>query len=217
MISIFLLSLFVAAGFSDINEDLYKKGKQLYGDEGSKLWNEEEDVAKGRKNLYIYRNAYNPDRDGFCERIARQTANLVRTNQYPHLHKSKNKGYHRGRRSTFPRVVDSFQSRSSYPVEYVDYDNFPQEFSANYDEDQNAAFEDVTMKEELGPKGRRGTVLNIDAQDKRPKCQPIGAQIDCRCGISSSRPAGGWCALWKCGGIRSASNPIGRWECASWC
>ena len=117
---------------------------------------------------------------GFCERIARQTANLVRTNQYPHLHKAKNKGYHRGRRSTFPRVIDSFQSRSSYPVEYVDYDNFPQEFSLNYDEDQNVAFEDVTMKEDLGPKGRRGTVLNIDAQDKRPKCQPIGAQIDCR-------------------------------------
>ena len=28
-------------------------------------------------------------------------------------------------------------------------------------------------------KGRRG-ILRIDATDKRPKCQPVGAQIDCR-------------------------------------
>ena len=32
---------------------------------------------------------------------------------------------------------------------------------------------------EMEAKGRRG-ILKIE-DDKRPKCQPIGAQIDCRC------------------------------------
>ena len=89
------------------------------------------------------------------------------------------------------------------------------------------------MKDESQLKGRRG-VLRITGEDKRPKCQPIGAQIDCRfgvkvgklkielnniffrCGPSLNLPAGGWCALWKCGGIQEVDT-IGRWECASWC
>ena len=35
------------------------------------------------------------------------------------------------------------------------------------------------MNDESELKGRRG-VLRITGEDKRPKCQPIGAQIDCR-------------------------------------
>ena len=38
------------------------------------------------------------------------------------------------------------------------------------------------MKDESQLKGRRG-VLRITGEDKRPKCQPIGAQIDCRFGV----------------------------------
>jgi len=107
---------------------------------------------------------------------------------------------------------------SSYPVEYVDYDSFPQEFSVRKESELFGTFQEVSEDpEEEVVKGRRGEVLNINAVDKRPKCQPIGAQMDCRCGISTSRPAGGWCALWKCGGIKSAANPVGHWECASWC
>jgi len=74
------------------------------------------------------------------------------------------------------------------------------------------------MSESEGHKkdqGRSG-FLRIDATDMRPKCQPIGAQIDCRCGSTLSLPAGGWCALWKCDGIQNVDT-VGRWSCASWC
>merc|ERR1711874_527944 len=142
---------------------------------------------------------------GFCERIARQTANLVRTNQYP-----RRKG-----RSTYSGVPEAYMG-GSYPVEYVDYESFPQEFSVGKDSELFGRFQDVSEVTEEEVRGRRGT-LEINAVDKRPKCQPIGAQIDCRCGVSTSRPAGGWCALWKCEGIKSEANPVGHWACASWC
>merc|ERR1711874_964840 len=208
--SVILVLVLVQLVQSEINEDLYKKGKregrQDLGATPHRYWQDKTGVgaAKGRKNLYIYLNAYNPDRDGFCE-IARQTANLVRTNQYP-----RRKG-----RSTYSGVPEAYMG-GSYPVEYVDYESFPQEFSVGKDSELFGRFQDVSEVTEEEVKGRRGT-LEINAVDKRPKCQPIGAQIDCRCGVSTSRPAGGWCALWKCEGIKSEANPVGHWACASWC
>merc|ERR1719342_706981 len=73
--------------------------------------------------FHLIRADINEDlyKKGFCERIARQTANLVRTNQYPHT-KSKNKGYtRRGRRSPFSQEPN-FLVGSNIPVEYVDYE-----------------------------------------------------------------------------------------------
>jgi len=190
------------------NEERYKKGKQgqneALGPIPPRFWQGETsaEVSKGRKNLFIYLNAYSPDRDGFCERIARQTAKLVKTNQYPKFH-----GKRRGR-STYEDVPEIFMGGSYPTVEYVDYENFPQEFGT---------FQEVSEVTPEDIKGRAGSILEINAEDKRPKCQPIGAQIDCRCGVSASRPAGGWCALWKCEGIKFEANPIGHWSCASWC
>ena len=70
----------------------------------------------------------------------------------------------------------------SYPVEYVDYENYPQEFAVGKDSEMFGTFQEVSEDQEYETKGRRGPVgvLKIEAVDKRPKCQPIGAQIDCR-------------------------------------
>ena len=68
----------------------------------------------------------------------------------------------------------------NYNVEYVDYDSLPQEFSVGKASEQFESFQEVSQDPEYEVKGRRGPVLNINAEDKRPKCQPIGAQIDCR-------------------------------------
>ena len=68
----------------------------------------------------------------------------------------------------------------NYNVEYVDYDSLPQEFSVGKASEQFGTFQEVPEDPEYEVKGRRGPVLNINAEDKRPKCQPIGAQIDCR-------------------------------------
>jgi len=58
------------------------------------------------------------------------------------------------------------------------------------------------------------------AADKRPKCQPIGQELDCRCDFSSGLHSAGWCALWGCrpqGGVQQTFEVIGHWECLSWC
>ena len=34
--------------------------------------------------------------------------------------------------------------------------------------------------EEQGGQGRRGVLRTSSGEDRRPKCQPVGAQIDCR-------------------------------------
>ena len=38
----------------------------------------------------------------------------------------------------------------------------------------------VDEVEEQGGQGRRGVLRTSSGQDRRPKCQPVGAQIDCR-------------------------------------
>ena len=40
----------------------------------------------------------------------------------------------------------------------------------------------VDEVEEQGGQGRRGVLRTSSGQDRRPKCQPVGAQIDCRWG-----------------------------------
>ena len=71
-------------------------------------------------------------------------------------------------------LVDEQTRSFNQNIEYVD----------EYDTD--VAFKQMSESDgdEVGPthkeaKGRRG-ILRIDATDKRPKCQPVGAQIDCR-------------------------------------
>ena len=115
---------------------------------------------------------------GFCDRIARQTANLVRTNQYPRVHGSNHKGHRKGR-STYPGVPEAFMG-GSYPIEYVDYDSYPQEFPIGKDSELFGTFQEVSEDPEYEIKGRSGPVLEIDAMDKRPRCLQIGAQLDCR-------------------------------------
>ena len=38
----------------------------------------------------------------------------------------------------------------------------------------------VDEVEEQGGQGRRGVLRTSSGEDRRPKCQPVGAQIDCR-------------------------------------
>lgn len=65
-------------------------------------------------------------------------------------------------------VDEQTRSFNNQNMEYID------EFSTE------VAFEQMSESDEVvEAKGRRG-VLRIDATDKRPKCQPVGAQIDCR-------------------------------------
>jgi len=185
---------------ADINQNLFKRGKIGDNDGLSKI---------PRLSHHFYVNAYDPERDGFCERIARQTARLVGKNQY--------NSFQRKRKSYFPiddqefRVLDEDYVDSYYPDHYSDiFVENENNFNEYVDVDKIKAAMYTSHIE-----GRRG-VIRIDKNDKRPKCQPVGAQIDCRCGPSLSLPAGGWCALWKCAGIQEIDT-IGRWQCASWC
>ena len=75
----------------------------------------------------------------------------MKTNQYPKR---------RGRTSSY------YPARKPGPstvVEIVDYDQFY----------------NTGEFERYRPRPRQETLV-IDAEDKRPKCQPVGAQIDCR-------------------------------------
>ena len=87
---------------------------------------------------------------GFCERITRQTSQLVGSGQY---------GRRQGRAWDYYPVPDRSYSGN---IEYVD-----------------EIMEDNQDMVEMEDKGRRG-VLKIVGVDKRPKCQPIGAEMDCR-------------------------------------
>merc|ERR1712106_1284107 len=66
LISAVLILALVQAVKSDINEELYKKGKrqqrQHLGAIPPRYWQDKTNtgVEKGRKNLFIYLNAYNP-------------------------------------------------------------------------------------------------------------------------------------------------------------
>jgi len=69
-------------------------------------------------------------------------------------------------------------------------------------------------------RGQERTVLQLVDEDQRPKCQPIGESLGCRCDYTSGLPAAGWCALWKCkpaGAVQKPFEVIGHWECATWC
>ena len=51
--------------------------------------------------------------------------------------------------------------------------------------------ERVDEVEEQGGQGRRGVLRTSSGQDRRPKCQPVGAQIDCRWG-AEMQATGEW-------------------------
>jgi len=70
------------------NEERYKTGKQgqneALGPIPPRFWQEETsaEVSKGRKNLFIYLNAYSPDRDGeFSRSSTVSSANLTKHTQ----------------------------------------------------------------------------------------------------------------------------------------
>ena len=65
-----IADLFVKSIVSSLFKERYKTGKQgqneALGPIPPRFWQEETsaEVSKGRKNLFIYLNAYSPDRDG---------------------------------------------------------------------------------------------------------------------------------------------------------
>ena len=69
-------------------------------------------------------------------------------------------------------LVDEQTRSFNQNIEYVDEYSTEVVFNQMSESDGDG----VGHKE---AKGRRG-ILRIDATDKRPKCQPVGAQIDCR-------------------------------------
>ena len=116
----------------------------------------------GRISQHFYINVNrNPDRDGFCARLTRQTSQLVGSGQV-------RSGQHYSKRSS-----------GYYPAGGSAWDYYPGGYSEEISLDQ-------TMLEDLhnlqAQRTRdRDQRLKIVAVDPRPKCQPLGAQVDCRC------------------------------------
>ena len=83
---------------------------------------------------------------GFCQRISRQTSQLVGSGH----HTRRGRGW-----AYYPVPVRRHPANVQYGDEIFEKDQM------------------------MGTKGGK-SVLHIIGIDKRPKCQPIGAQIDCR-------------------------------------
>ena len=102
------------------------------------------------------------DHAGFCARLTRQTSQLVGSGQYPRY--GGGGGY-------------SKRSTGYYPARATDQEYYPVEYSDEISLDQQM-LEDLLRENHEAKRTR--DVLKIIAVDKRPKCQPIGAQVDCR-------------------------------------
>ena len=71
--------------------------------------------------------------------------------------------------SVSPRSNDNY-----YPVKEV-----TRSFNGDIEYIDEIIDEDAISVQDTPNKGRMGSLV-IDGNDKRPKCQPVGAQIDCR-------------------------------------
>ena len=120
----------------------------------------------GRISQHFYINVNrNPDRDGFCARLTRQTSQLVGSGQYPRYGQAG----HYSKRST-----------GYYPARGSDWDYYPLGYSDEISLDEQMLESLVRENHQNLETKRTREVLKIIAVDKRPKCQPIGAQVDCR-------------------------------------
>ena len=122
----------------------------------------------GRISQHFYINVNrNPDRDGFCARLTRQTSELVGSGQYTRYGQAG----HYSKRST-----GYYPARGSgwdyYPVGFSDEISLDEQMLESLIRENNQNLETKRTRER--------DVLKIIAVDKRPKCQPIGAQVDCR-------------------------------------
>ena len=143
---------------------------------------------------------------GFCERIARQTARLVGKNQYPRTQTffSRNRSYcylmktfHTclenlrigltfvfvcRRSPLYNSYFPVFEEESVYPRSndnYYPVKEVTRSFNGDIEYIDEIIDEDAISVQDTTNKGRMGSLV-IDGNDKRPKCQPVGAQIDCR-------------------------------------
>jgi len=161
------------------------------------------DAPQGAKELFIFLNAYSPDRHGMCQRITRQS-NAAKA------------GGRRGKRDAIETIETIETSQDLNQEDVLEEDEIEIREGRNYHHHREQL--DKQLASQLRIKERE--LAAEAAQDKRPKCQPIGQQLDCRCDYSAPLPASGWCALWGCkpaGQVQQPFEVIGHWECLSWC
>ena len=127
----------------------------------------------GRISQHFYINVNrNPDRDGFCARLTRQTSQLVGSGLAGQRYSKRSTGY--------------------YPARGSDqWDYYPGGSSDEISLDDQILESLIRENHQRLETKRTRDVLKIIAVDQRPKCQPIGAQVDCRLDARNTRMRAG--------------------------